>query len=575
MDKDSAVLHYSHIMALLLLCALFFIPGNGLVPLTNPDEVFYSLTAKEMADHHTWMVPYLFDHPQFEKPIFTYWMIRLAFLMFGVGSFSARFFPAVFALIGVISTYLLATAGFKNSRKGFVCAVIQMSAVFYIGLARTVFTDMIFSVFILMSLTSFYWGYTSNEKGKQRGIILFFVFSALATLTKGPLGFAFPILTVVLFLAFNKDLAFLRRRGVIWGIGIGCLIALPWYVFMIGKFGQSFIDEFFYNDHIRRLLEAEHESSDLWYFYPSMTFLTIFPWTFFFLAGVVSCIGKLRLQHRDPFHWFLACWIAVVFGICQAAHSKLASYIFPYFPAVAIITGSYVHDFIDKKNSGGKSFIPLLSAALVSALPVGTYIAAVNYLDAPASTTAAAIAGVFSVIVLATMVLTVLKNWRIAFVILLMIQVPLFLFGAMHWKENLSNTLSSKAACEYLLKTEPDVTGLILCSKGNVRGVRYYTQKQVAVVKINGSDFFSPHPIPFIDTRAKLLDMLRQQEKTFCIISPSTEKQIAKELGKNFEMTVLKRFPEEIVAEIRRIGGDVAQAGALARSYFKTSSKTG
>ena len=51
------------------------------------------------------------------------------------------------------------------------------SSLIVIGLARTVFTDLIFSIFILLALLSFYWGYVF-EKRKAAGICLFFIFSA-------------------------------------------------------------------------------------------------------------------------------------------------------------------------------------------------------------------------------------------------------------------------------------------------------------------------------------------------------------------------------------------------------------
>ncbi len=70
-------------------------------------------------------------------------------------------------------------------------ALILMSSGLYIGLARTVFTDMIFTVFILLSLVSFFLAYCRREK-KMLGILLFFIFSGLAVLTKGPIGFLVP-----------------------------------------------------------------------------------------------------------------------------------------------------------------------------------------------------------------------------------------------------------------------------------------------------------------------------------------------------------------------------------------------
>ena len=148
-----------HILILIFISWVFFMLGNGLLSLTNPDEVFYAQTTKEMVKHKTWMVPYLFDQPQFEKPILTYWLLRIAFIIFGVSAFSARFFPAFFAGIGVLAVYLLSIVGLKNERKAFWGALVLASSGLYIGLARTVFTDMIFSVLVSLSLVAFYWSY--------------------------------------------------------------------------------------------------------------------------------------------------------------------------------------------------------------------------------------------------------------------------------------------------------------------------------------------------------------------------------------------------------------------------------
>ena len=84
--------YLKQIIILLALAYFCFMFGNGLISLTIPDEVFYAQTAKEMLQQHTWMTPYLFDQPQFEKPIFLYWLLKLGFIIFGINSFAARFF---------------------------------------------------------------------------------------------------------------------------------------------------------------------------------------------------------------------------------------------------------------------------------------------------------------------------------------------------------------------------------------------------------------------------------------------------------------------------------------------------
>ena len=48
----------------------------------------------------------------------------------------------------------------------------------------------------------------------------------------------------------------------------------------------------------------------------------------------------------------------------------------------------------------------------------------------------------------------------------------------------------------------------VLTSKANARGIRYYTGQDVAVVDFSGKPFFSPHPIPILDTTDKIMSVL-------------------------------------------------------------------
>jgi 4-amino-4-deoxy-L-arabinose transferase-like glycosyltransferase len=350
-----------------LLLGIFFFAGNGVIGLTHPDEVFYTQTAVEMLQHKTWLTPYLFDGPNFEKPIVTYWLLMIAFKVFGVTAFGARFFPAVFASIGIIGIYFLGKIAFRDEKKALCGALVMMSSALYFGLARTVFTDMFFTVFIELALVSFYWGY-SVAKRKSLGTILFWVFAALAALSKGILGLAIPFAVMFVFLVLRKELKFIFNRVFVIGFLLFLLIALPWYLFMIKTFGQSFISEFFYNDHVRRLLEAEHGSNDKWFFYPLSMVALMMPWSLFLVAAAGGFFKRVW-EKSSPIYLFLLCWLAVTFTVFQIAHSKLVSYILPLFPVLAIITGDKVAEMIEKQKDK-KFFIisalllPLLSSSV-------------------------------------------------------------------------------------------------------------------------------------------------------------------------------------------------------------------
>jgi 4-amino-4-deoxy-L-arabinose transferase-like glycosyltransferase len=525
--------------------------GNGLISLTIPDEVFYAQTSKEMLQQHNWMTPYLFGQPQFEKPIFLYWLLNLGFVIFGINSFAARFFPAFFGMLGVVGVYLLARIGFRDDKKAFICAVVMMTCGLYVGLARSVFTDLIFSVLILLALLSFYWGYVF-ERRKRAGVLLFFIFSALAVLTKGPLGLIIPALTVILFLFIKKNIRFLLDRCFIWGLLLFSLICLPWYILMFKLYGNNFIQEFFYNDHFRRIIEAEHRSNDTWYFYPLSMVGCIFPWSIFLVISLFS-LSKYLKQKDNAFYVFLVSLIAVTFVIFQSAHSKLVSYIFPLFPALAIFTGGFIAEALGsekKRQLYAALFFNLLAIFLIPVVLTVVWLRFQHYLAAyvPSSSTICLFIAIF--LVYGLLVLTfLLKKKFLAGIYCLALFVPLTLYLAPFVNQNVEPYVSPKISCEYLLNNYK-VDNIILSSKFFVRGIRYYTDKEVAVIDMPGTPFFSPHPVPFLNSPDKLLSFFRKQKVTYCILKKNNVQDVMGAISGEFKATMLKVIGNEYILKI-------------------------
>lgn len=546
--------HLKNILLLISISFVFFMLGNNILTLTNPDEVFYSLSAKEMIQHKTWLVPQMFSQPQFEKPILTFWLLRLSFCLFGITSFAARFPPALFAMLGCLTVYYFCQIAYKNKDKSFLCALILMSSGLYIGLARFLLTDMIFSILILMSLAAFYTGYI-NPNYKTKGILLFFIFSALAVLTKGLLGVVIPILTIVAFLIMQKNLKFLKTQTTFWGSIVFLILALPWYVFMIKKFGQSFISEFFYNDHIRRILEAEHSSSDTWYFYPLIMTLGMLPWTVFVVSSLAWLIRLCQEKSIDPVYHFLSSWILVVFVVFQMAHSKLASYIFPLMPALAIISGDYISMLLNKSRNKSLLTMIILSSLLLIGLSLGLFSIASGLLPInfkyyqylPDKKFVIELL-VLLLALTAALIFTLITKRQKQCLYILALQVPLILMFGLVSKDKFENYISSQSVSEYLLKNH-HVENKILCSKMFVRGVRYYTNKDIALIS---GQFFSPHPIQTVTTKKDISDFLNQQGTTYAIVQKGQFKTLQKISKDVFNFNELLHVGDAYVLQISR-----------------------
>jgi len=533
---------------LFLICSALFLFGNDLFKLTDPDEVFYSLTAKEMAAKNEWITPLIFGQPQFEKPPLTFWLLETAFKTCGESPFSARFFPAVFATLGVMAVYFLGLMGFNDERKAFLSAIVLATSAFYAGMGKTVFTDMIFTVFILCALTMFMWGFTHR---RRQGIsfVGFYVFCALATLTKGPLGLLIPQMAVILFLLYQRQINFLKTWWALTGILLYLGLALPWYVCIYNHYGQAFIQEFFYNDHWRRLLVAEHRGNDHWFFYPMTMVSGLFPWSLFLLAAGVDLFKRLK-SSLPVIDYLNLSWILTVLIVFQMAHSKLASYVLPLFPALALMTGNFLGNGLSQIQHR-KKIQNLLCASFLLLIVLGIAVMAGHkiyqqYISSPLpmyflSGSLIALSG-FGI------TLALKERFQAAMYVLALAICPLFLTAIMVRTDG-EGYVSSYEASGYIPQRSWGVT-TVLTSKANARGIRYYTGQDVAVVDFSGKPFFSPHPIPILDTTDKMMSVLKGQRLTFGVVRKTAYQDILKNSPHHYHVALLRIIGHDYIVRI-------------------------
>ncbi len=556
-DHFEALSHKKLVGILIVVAYLLLMMGNGFVSLTHPDEVFYVQSAKEMIQHNSWLTPMIFDAPQFEKPVFFFWLLALNIKLFGLTPFAARFWPAFFAIIGVGVTYWVAWMLFERKRLAAISAVVLMSSFIYLALARSVLTDMVFSVWVALTIALLYAGY-KYRVSSDKWLVLAGLTAGFAVLTKGFLGIIFPTAVMGIFLLYKKDLAFLKTRGTWLGLCVLLLIALPWHIVMYQWYGQEFIREYVHNVHIRRVLEAEHARLDNWYFYPGLMLVGILPWSLFWppAASLAWRQFKEKLPDRDKL-FFLLSWITGVYLCVQPAHSKLASYVFPVFPAIAIFIAYYLDYALRQATESGRA----------TALTLCGYVLAAFLLAGAAGAVVAA--NIFrSFIVYSAPVY--------AFTILLtMTAVCIFIFNhkRQYFKMLVAHAGTTVTLLVVLLLARPsaepwvsckDITDVfktidhssstVLASKFYVRGVRFYTDRKMAVIDINGDGFFSPHPIPFLNTDQKVLDFLNSQPVTYAIVKEGNVRDLRRIVnGQPYRLEELQGVGGKHIVRIEKI----------------------
>ena len=334
------------IILLVVFSAYIFFIGLGKMPLTDPDEVFYAETAKEMLARGEFLTPYIFGEPQFEKPPLYYWSIILSFKAFGVNEFAARFPSAIFGILGTIGVYFLGKI-LVNKRTGFLAGIILATSVGYIIIARACVTDMLLAVLILYVFLFFILG-MKTEKAKTKWYLLSSACVGLAILTKGPIGIFFPVVIIGLYLILTKDLKRLKEVPIFTGLLTLLGISAPWYLLMYKAHGKEFVDIFFGFHNITRFLHPEHTWGDIFYYYIPVTAVFFAFWTAFLPLGVWQTFREkeARIIKGNLFLWI---WFFVIFIFFSMSRTKLPTYTFPIYPVFAIFTARMLDVFLDRK----------------------------------------------------------------------------------------------------------------------------------------------------------------------------------------------------------------------------------
>ncbi|MCK5450295.1 MAG: glycosyltransferase family 39 protein [Candidatus Omnitrophica bacterium] len=337
-----------YIIILLAVSIFIFFFGLGNMALTDPDETFYGETAKEMLQEKEWNTPLIFGNPQFEKPIFYYWLILVSYLMFGVGEFAARFPSAIFGIIGVLGVFLLGKRLY-SSLCGFLSALIMATCVQYVMLSRACVTDMVLTVVILLCLLFFINGWVTRKKYNY---LIAAGMAAIAVLTKGPIGLFIPGMIIIIYITSVRGWKELKNVPIFSSILVFLVIAMPWYIFVTRVHGSLFLNEFFGFHNIVRFLEPEHRIGSSPFFYIPVIFGGFFPWSFFLPISVLDMYRKketgLTLQKTGT---FLIIWFLVIFLFFSVSRTKLVTYIFPLFPVLAIVVGRFWEQFITSGNN--------------------------------------------------------------------------------------------------------------------------------------------------------------------------------------------------------------------------------
>lgn len=318
----------------------FFLLGTA--PLVSPDEARYAEIPREMLASGDWVAPQLNGVPYFEKPPLVYWLGALARAAFGPSELAQRLTPAIFGLGAALLTYA-AGRQLWGRRAGLIAGIVLGTALLHFVVARLLMLDMPLAVFMSATLLCFLLGVRAPPGAARRWLFLgLYASAALATLTKGLIGFLIPGAVMFLWLLIFNQWHRLRPLHLPLGLLVFFAIAAPWHI-LAAQRHPDWAQFYFVHEHWQRFTTTTHGRNEPWWFFIPILVGGMFPWFGFAGAAVWETISTgwaRRKENADG--WFLILWAAFIFLFFSKSQSKLASYMLPAVPPLALLAGAWI-----------------------------------------------------------------------------------------------------------------------------------------------------------------------------------------------------------------------------------------
>lgn len=351
------------IIILLILCYMFVALVQLVAPfdIDNRDQAMQGLYVLDVVQKGSFFLPTQCGQPTTKPPFYTWVAAAVSLALGKVTDFTIKL-PAVFSGLGVVFiTFLIAEMLFSKEVGLFAGLVLTLNVHFaYLsGIART---DMMLCLFISFSLYSFLLAYRQrNEKSIYN--ILLFVAMGLGSITKGPVAFLLPLLVILIFLFFMRDLKWLKSMRLGLGTTILLLIILGWFIPALGIGGRKFFNIIVLDEMVNYFLGTGWAQTRQIkpYFFIGHFFEKFLPWSLF-VPSALARYWKSKNGTEKYGLLFSIVWFLTIMTFFSISKGRRSDYILPLYPAAALIVGQFWVSLANRDKPGGwKAHLRVLS----------------------------------------------------------------------------------------------------------------------------------------------------------------------------------------------------------------------
>jgi 4-amino-4-deoxy-L-arabinose transferase-like glycosyltransferase len=303
-------------------------------PLLPVDETRYLGVAWEMWTTGEFLVPHLNGEPYSHKPPFLFWLINLAWALFGVSEVAGRLVAPLFGLGSLALTHVLARRLWPDRPEVANLAPMILAGGLFWGAAATLtFFDMVVGFFTLAALVGVA---DACRPDGWRGWLVAGLALGLGILAKGPV-----ILVHVLPVALAAPYWAGTARPSSWpawyaglagAVTLGAVVALAWALPAAEAGGEAYGRTILWDQTAGRVTDSFAHGGPWWFYLVALP-AALVPWIVW--PPVWRGFGRGLAAERGG--RFCLAWLVLTIAGLSAISGKQPHYLIPSLPAAALL----------------------------------------------------------------------------------------------------------------------------------------------------------------------------------------------------------------------------------------------
>lgn len=378
---DIATASHARAVAFLVLLSLIsFLPGFFNIPPVDRDESRFAQATRQMIESGDYIDIRFQDEVRYKKPVGIYWLQAAAVKTgekLGISDAHTTIWlyrlPSLFGAIGAVLLTYWAALAFVSRRLAYLAGLMMATSVLLGVEARLAKTDAVLLACCVAAMGVMARAYLRQSLGRDVSwphAAMLWTAVAVGILVKGPLILMVTGLAAVALSIADRSARWLMRLrpfpGIIWVL----LIVLPWFIAIMAKSGDSFLQESVGGDLLSKLFHGQESHGAPPGYYLLLYWLTFWP------AAPLAAVAAPSAWHdrREPALRFLLAWIVPSWIVFELVITKLPHYVLPLYPAIAILIARAIEQRTLSHNphlTRATVIWPFFSALLPAAAIIG------------------------------------------------------------------------------------------------------------------------------------------------------------------------------------------------------------